>query len=225
MHSYRLVLFDFDGTLADSFPWFLDVVNDVADRFRFRRLDPEQLPMLRSYSARQLLQHTGIPRWKLPWIVRHMRRRMARDLDQIRLFDGIEQVLDELSAAGLRLALVSSNSEATVRAVLGPRADLFELYACGASIFGKADKFRRVLHRTGVAPEAAICVGDEIRDIDAARAVGLACGAVGWGYTDPEALLAQRPDRYFVQPAQLTGLLVQGVRDMHPPTGRSGMAD
>lgn len=205
--EYRLVLFDFDGTLADSLPWFVGVANDVADRFRFRRLDLEQLPMLRGYSARQMLHHTGIQRWKLPWIVRHMRRRMARDLDQIQLFDGISRALDDLAAAGVRLALVSSNSEATVRAVLGEHAERFELYACGASIFGKADKFRRVLRQTGIPAEAAISVGDEIRDIEAARAAGLACGAVGWGYTDPAALRALGPDRYFADPAQLAPLL------------------
>ncbi len=49
---YRLVVFDFDGTLADSFPWFARVINDVADRYRFARIAPDEVgqPPLRCIS-------------------------------------------------------------------------------------------------------------------------------------------------------------------------------
>ena len=51
--------------------------------------------------------------------------------------------------------------------------------------------------RSGVRPSEVICVGDEIRDAEAARAVGAAFGAVAWGYTDLEALRAHRPEMVF----------------------------
>jgi len=76
--------------------------------------------------------------------------------------------------------VVSSNSEEVIRRVLGPElAELISLYACGASLFGKARKFKQVTAR-GVSRDKVICIGDETRDIEAARAVGLDCGAVGW---------------------------------------------
>jgi phosphoglycolate phosphatase len=106
-------------------------------------------------------------------------------------------MLRALHDGGVRLALVSSDNEANARAQLGANADLFSFFECGASIFGKAAKFRRVLRRAGVAPARAIAIGDEVRDIEAARAAGIPCGAVTWGYAAPEALRAMKPDHVF----------------------------
>ena len=64
--TYRLAIFDFDGTLADSFPFFLSVFNTIADRHAFRRIDIEHAGELRHYSVRQMMDHVGLPAWKLP---------------------------------------------------------------------------------------------------------------------------------------------------------------
>lgn len=196
--AYRLFIFDFDGTLADSFPWFCAVLNQVADRYGFRRVEAHEVETLRGWEPRQMLAHLRVPAWKLPMIANHMRGLMARDICGIRLFEGADALLRRLAEGGATLAVVTSNSEENVRRVLGPEtASRIAYYECGASLFGKASKFRKVLKRSGVAPADAICVGDEIRDIDAARKTGLACGAVSWGYARPDALIARRPDRIF----------------------------
>lgn len=196
--KYRLVIFDIDGTLADSFPWFLRVLNGVADRFGFRRTAPDEVAAMRHAGAAEILERLAVPRWKLPLIVRHMRALKTRDLDEIPLFPGVDAVLAALFARGMVLAVVSSDSEDNVRRALGPaNTTLVAHYACGASLFGKPRKFRAVLRRAGVAASEAIAIGDEVRDIEAARTVGLACGAVAWGYADVSALTAQQPDLVF----------------------------
>ena len=116
---YQLVIFDFDGTLADSFPWFSRIIDDVADRFRFKRMAPHEMDTLRTMDARALMRHLGVPLWKVPFIAHHMRKRKSRELDQTRPFDGVEAMLRELSDAGIALALVTSNSEPNARAILG----------------------------------------------------------------------------------------------------------
>jgi phosphoglycolate phosphatase len=195
---YKLVIFDFDGTLADSFPWFCRILNDVADRFGFRRTQPHEIDALRTMGARDLMRHFGIPAWKMPFIAHHIRKRKSQELGETRLFDGIDRMLRNLSDAGIALALVTSNSELNARAILGAdNASLIRTYECGVSMFGKASRFRRVLRRTGMQPSDAICIGDEIRDLEAARKAGIAFGAVTWGYTIAEALLAQAPTATF----------------------------
>jgi len=194
---YSLVIFDLDGTLADSFPWFRRHVNGVADRFAFRRIADEDVESLRHADSREILTRLEVPTWKLPAIARHMRRLKAQHIQDIPLFDGAEAMLRTLSQAGFRLALVSSDSEANARQQLGELAALFSHFDCGASIFGKARKFRRVVKRTGLAPDAVIAIGDEVRDIEAARSVGIACGAVRWGFASSEALRARAPDLMF----------------------------
>lgn len=196
--TYRLVIFDFDGTLADSFPWFMRVVNEAAARYRFKRIEEADLDTLRGYSARQMMKHLAVPSWKLPLIVRMMRKMKADDVRQIPLFAGVDDLLRSLADRGVELALVTSNSYDNAVRILGPEnAARFRYFECGMSIFGKRAGFRRVLRRSGVPREQAICIGDEIRDLEAAHAEGIPFGAVSWGYTHAESLRAHAPAEVF----------------------------
>ncbi len=170
----------------------------VADRFSFRRVAQDEIELLRGLGSREILERLEVPLWKLPAIARHMRRLKSAHVGDIALFPGVQDMLRALHAHGVRLALVTSDSEANARRQLGKaNALLFSEFACGASLFGKAAKFRRVQRRAGVDPAGAIAIGDEVRDIEAARAAGIACAAVTWGCAAPEALRAHRPDLVF----------------------------
>lgn len=198
MPAYKLAIFDFDGTLGDTMGWMLDASDSMADKFGFQKIDRSQLDTLRHLSAREMMKLHRLPMLKMPMIAAHFHTLMAQDAGSIRMFDGAAETLRALHAAGVKLAVVSSNSEANIRVVLGEElSGLISQFACGATIFGKASKFRRVLKTLGVAPGEAISIGDEIRDLDAAREVGLATGVVCWGYTAPGALKNQRPDHVF----------------------------
>jgi phosphoglycolate phosphatase len=191
-------MFDFDGTLADTFPWFGKVFDQIADRHGFKRIDQAAVPALRAMDTRQIMRHQQVPLWKLPLIVRDARAMMTADIGSISLFPGVGVALAQLAAAGVRLALVTSNARLNVETVLGaPQVAHFAHLECGVSMFGKASKVRKVLKASGTPPERAILIGDELRDAAAAAAAGVAFGAVAWGYTLPEALEAQRPRESF----------------------------
>ncbi|TYO65992.1 HAD-IA family hydrolase [Bradyrhizobium hipponense] len=209
---YSLAIFDLDGTLADSFPWFLRTINDVADRFGFRRIADEDVEGLRHASTREILSRLKVPLWKLPAIARHARRLKAEAAAEISLFAGVETMLKTLAANGVQLALVTSDSEANAREKLGEAAALFAHFDCAASLFGKAAKFRRVIRRAGVDPAYVISIGDEVRDIEAARAVGIACAAVCWGYAAPAALRARGPDHMFERMDEIADALRRNRR-------------
>ena len=200
----RLVIFDFDGTLSDSGDWFLSVVDDLAAMFRFRTVKPEDLDMLRHRSSREVIEYLGISRWKLPFLAWYVRRLVGRNVGQINLFPGTPDLLEKLLATGVRLALVTSNSEDNARRILGPKsAALIEHYACGSSLFGKAPKFRKTLKALGVGPNETLAIGDETRDVDAAREVGMRAGSVLWGYNAEEALVRVKPDALFREPQDI----------------------
>lgn len=202
--TYDLAIFDFDGTLADTFPFFLSVFNTIADRHRFRRIDVSRAAALRHYSVREMMDHVGMPAWKLPLASRTFMAMMKDSAHTIALFDGVAGVLRHLAAHGVQLAVVSSNSEHNVRTVLGPElAGLIGRFECGMSIFGKASRIRAVLKDSGVAARDALYIGDQATDLDAARKAGVAFGAVHWGFAAIEALRAQGCDTEFVTPADL----------------------
>ena len=204
MPKYRLVIFDSDGTLADTLPWFMTAFNRLAGKHGFTRVTEADQERLRTATTLELLQHLKIPLWKIPALVSGMRKLMAEHIHEFSLFDGIAESLQNLQARGVTLGIVSSNSRENVRHILGPaNVSLIRHYACGASMFGKAPKLRAVLKTSGIPAREAIYLGDEIRDAEAAHKVGMAYGAVAWGYHPLKALQAQGTAEYFTKPKEI----------------------
>jgi len=206
--KYDIAAFDFDGTLADTMPWFNTILNTVAEKYNFRKIDASEREALRSRDAMEILKYLNIPLWKLPAIMTHVRALMQEIDPSVQLFDGIPQALARLKANGLRLAVVSSNSVENVKRVLGEEtAALFDDYECGSDLFGKAAKIDRLLKQHGTSPERFLLVGDEMRDIDAARKAGVRVGSVAWGYNHVDALRGRGPDELFLAVQDLPNAL------------------
>lgn len=221
MPRYKLVVFDFDGTLADSAPWFRGVLNQLAERHGFRKVSEAEIDMLRGRTNREIVRHLGVRFWRLPFIARDARARSAAAADGIPLFADVPDLLRDLAAAGVAVAIVSSNSEATIRRILGPSAARVHQYDCGVSLFGKARTLDRVRRRSGLAHADVLCIGDEVRDIDAARQAGLASGAVLWGYANEAALAAARPTFLFPSVESIRAVAVPGSRPCSTHAGQS----
>ena len=201
---YRLAIFDFDGTLADSLPWFRASFDDMVTRFDLTPVPPEEMEALRGMTAREIMARLNVSMWQLPAIVTDMRKRKLAAASEISLFKHVPSMLGELQERGLKVAIVSSDSEASVRQVMGPVARLITRFDCGAAMFGKHWKFRRVARRLGIEPSEIICIGDEIRDIEAAKAAGMDSGAVAWGYALPAALQAAGATHLFNSIEEMT---------------------
>ena len=196
--KYRLAIFDFDGTLADSFPFFVRVFNQLAEQHGFKGIEPEVVPTLRHYSARQMMEHVGMPAWKLPFVARSFISLMKQNAASIGRFERVDEMLLHLARQGVTLAIVSSNSYDNVSQILGPaNLKLFGHFECGMSIFGKPPRLQKVLKKTGIPCREALYIGDQISDLEAARKVNVPFGAVAWGYGAPEALRVHAPEEEF----------------------------
>jgi len=204
MTRYRLAIFDFDGTLADSLPWFRASFHDMVARFNLTPVPAEEMEELRGLTAREIMAWLNVSKWQLPAIVSDMRKRKLAAASEISLFKGVPAMLTDLQRLGIKAAIVSSDSEASVRQVLGPATSLITRFDCGAALFGKHWKFRRVARLLRAGPSETICIGDEIRDIEAAKAAGMNSGAVAWGYALPASLQAAGPTYLFNSVEEMT---------------------
>jgi len=196
--KYRLAIFDFDGTLADSFPFFIRVFNQLAEQHGFKGIEPDLAPTYRSYDARQIMEQVGMPAWKLPLVAKSFISLMRRNAASISLFEHTDDMLLHLANNGVTLAIVSSNSYDNVSQILGPaNTRLISQFECGVSIFGKSVRIRKVLKKTGVPCREAIYIGDQVTDLEAARKEKVAFGAVSWGYGTIESLREHFPEEEF----------------------------
>lgn len=195
---YRLAIFDFDGTLADSFPFFIRVFNQLARQHGFRSIDAEEAPALRHYDPRQMMKHVGMPAWKLPFVARSFLSLMKENAAEISPFAEVDDMLIHLAENGVALAIVSSNSQENISRILGP--DIMKLFGpleCGMSIFGKPGRIQNVLKKTGIPSGEALYIGDQVTDLEAARKVRVPFGAVSWGYGAIELLRRHSPEEEF----------------------------
>ncbi len=207
------VAFDFDGTLADSPHLMISLYNDVARRRGYGELTPENLAHLRGMGVRERAQALGVPIHRLPTVVLEVARAYRSVTDRITLYPGIPALIDHLATQGVQLFVLSTNREDNIRDILRRAALEDRIAGVYAShhLLGKAPLLRRLLKREGIAREHFAYVGDEQRDVDACREVGVRVIAVGWGIDPIERLQAAKPDLLASTPAELARFL--GVKD------------
>jgi len=205
-----LVIFDFDGTVADSFAESLLAYNRVAPRLRLRAVAEAEVPELRRMGAGQLMTALGIPMWKLPRLMIAVRADLMDHFSAVEPVPGIGEALRALHQTGCHLAIVTSNSQANVRGFLARHdLDLFPTLVAGASIFGKSTRLRRLLKPARVNRSEAVYVGDTSPDIRAAREAGTAAVAVTWGFSAREPLLAENPDAVVESTSDLAATILR----------------
>jgi phosphoglycolate phosphatase len=206
---YPLVVWDFDGTLADTRALALTTYNALAARHGFRPVnDPEAV---RGLSTRAFLKQHGISLFRLPSLVRQYCATVRSSIDAVRLFDGIPEVLARLTASGHRQGVLSSNSVDNIDVCLRANGvrDHFDFLIGNPRLFGKGRTIRRLGRQHGIAPSQFLYIGDEVRDVEAAHQAGVDVGAVTWGFHTAEQLSAAKPTYLWATPDAL-GLVLAG---------------
>ncbi|NTW46480.1 MAG: HAD hydrolase-like protein [Candidatus Moranbacteria bacterium] len=199
--SRRLIIFDFDGTIADTYPVFLAFVS--REGFRF---DAGEAGELRDLSLREAVKRLGIPDRKLLAFVRKFRRYFRKTCDELPLIEGVSDAIARLHEEGYLLAILSTNDTRNIRKILKREGmwQYFDIVRSERNIFGKARSIRRLVRKVGFAPSATWYVGDEVRDIEAAREAGVRSVAVTWGFNSDAALRASHPDSLVSTPSELS---------------------
>ncbi|MBA4064137.1 MAG: carotenoid oxygenase [Isosphaera sp.] len=204
---YRLVVFDFDGTLADSLPATVEIFNRLAADLGHRPV--EDVAAARAMTTRQFLRHHRISLWRLPRLVRRFHAAAAERADHLRLFPGLPDALAALRAGGARLGILSSNREDTIRRCLRANGveGLFGFVVGYPKLFGKGKALRRLVRAERVPAAEVVYVGDEVRDVEAARKAGVAAAAVTWGFHADGILRDSRPDLVVAAAGELAAAL------------------
>jgi phosphoglycolate phosphatase len=200
---YRMVVWDFDGTLADTLALAVATYNALAARHGFRPVaDPAAV---REMGSLAFLRHHRIPLRRLPLLLREYRAETRSRMAEVRLFEGLPAVLARLRAAGVVQGVLSSNSAENIERCLranGVGAE-FAFVVGYPRLFGKGRALRRLLRAHRVEPALFLYVGDEERDVAAAHQAGVAVAAVGWGLHAPEVLARQSPTHFWPAPAAI----------------------
>jgi len=199
-----LFLFDFDGTIADSLRIAHDILNELAEEFRFSKLTGEELDHVRTLGTRDFIRYLGISGWRVPTISRRGLRLFQERIADVQPIVGMPQVLEELHARGHRIGILTSNSETNVLAFIArQQLPYFHFVRTSSKLFGKSREMKRILKAEGLPAERVLYVGDETRDIEAAKEAGIRMAAVNWGYNAHSALASLSPEYLLSHPGEL----------------------
>jgi phosphoglycolate phosphatase len=201
-------IFDFDGTLADSFPFFVKILKQVKDEFGYQDTEIKPISYYRSHELKELFKEYGVRRWHIPKIVQRVHEEFQQNIDDIKLFLGISEALQQLNEQGIRCGVLSSSPEDVITQVLYPQhKDLIKFVYSGASLFGKHRKLRKMIRREQLDKDKCLYFGDQVRDVEACRKIGIKVCAVTWGFQAEDLLKTRSPDYIISNPSQILELV------------------
>jgi phosphoglycolate phosphatase len=207
----KILVFDFDGTIADSFPEFTKIVNKLAEKYSFKKVTNEDIPRLRDYDTLRLLQELKIPLWKVPFITKDGRSELQKIIERVQPITGIKEQLKKLHKTGCILGILTSNSERNVIKFLEKNdMQVFDFIYTGSSLFGKDKIIKSMLREKRFEPGDVLYVGDETRDIESAKKAKIKVVAVTWGFTSRKGLEKYKPDFLIDQPEELLKVVKTG---------------
>lgn len=188
------LIFDFDGTLVDSFHAVVETFNLLAHDFHFQKTPTEKINELRNLSSKDLIRYFKIPVYKIPVILHQARQHLQNKMHQLTPFPTIPEILHDLAAAGFSLGIVTSNAEENVISWLNQQnlKKYFDFIHSGSNYLGKTRILKKIMKHHKI--ETACYIGDETRDIEAAKQCNILSMAVTWGFNSEEILSQYQPD-------------------------------
>jgi HAD superfamily hydrolase (TIGR01549 family) len=200
------IIFDFDGTIADS----LEVVGDIFYKVtRHRELKPDEIAQIRQLPLKQVANKLHVHWWQIPFLMFRGRKLMAARVSEITIFNGMPDVIKQLKNEGHKLLIMSSNSAATITAILRQKnleAYFVKIYG-GIGIFSKARALRRIILINRLSRKRTYYIGDEERDVEASLRVNIRCIAVTWGFSDTQRLRSLHPYGLALQPEDIVKII------------------
>jgi phosphoglycolate phosphatase len=204
------IVFDFDGTIADTLSVVIRIANKFADHYGYKKIPLSDLPKLREKKPSAVLKHLGISIFKLPIVVRKIRFEMNKEIVHLNTAVDLKDTLTELKHNGCILGILTTNSRENVTEFLKNNdLQLFDFIYSGRAVFGKSRLLKKLMKDKTIPHPDPIYVGDEIRDVEAAKKAGIKVIGVTWGYNTKNALMTSHPDHIVEKPEEIKSIILE----------------
>lgn len=199
----KTLIFDFDGTIADTFEHILDILDQYSGDFGVELGDKSLLEDLRNLSAEELLQKFKIPKILLPIITRKVQKNLEKNINNVYSFEEVINQIRKLKDS-YNIGILTSNSKKNVQAFLKKEGieDLFAFIYAVPNLFGKHKTLNKLVEKYNLNKQDILYIGDEARDIDECNKANVKILSVGWGFNS-EKLLKSKNNNYISDPKLL----------------------
>lgn len=208
---YDCILFDFDGTLADSGEISMKAINSMAEKYGFRNIGWDDVNKMRTMSVNERCVYMGVPMIKIPFFATDFYSYYKTHMDDLRLYPGVRELILKLHEEGYCLAVLSSNSENNIRHFF-EQNDIthFRHIICSNHIFSKDTMINRFVRRNSIDKSRILYIGDELRDIEACKRAGVDVVWVDWGLDIKSTIIPAKPDFMVSKPDEIYKIVKEG---------------
>lgn len=206
----KYVIFDFDGTLADSNHLFMKAWNLYADQYHYDRVTEEDTVTSKNLTIHERAKKYRFPMHKLPIILPKVNRYFKEHIDEVQLFEGILEMLNSIQQAGYTIVIISSNAKENIELLLKQQqVHVVSQVLTSSRLFGKDTVIKKFMKQQKLTQDDVLYVGDEIRDIIACNKVGVPFVWVSWGLDGYELIEKENPSYVVHSPKELSELLAK----------------
>ncbi len=214
--SSGLVIFDFDGTIADTFDTGIKVINKLSRRYNSPEMGEEEIEAYRNLGLKRtilMMIRKGASWLKIIKIARLIHPKLNEEISKVKLFDGIDKVIKSLKKQGYVLGIVSTNTTKNINDFLKKHKlkKMFDFVESVGIWKTKTGRLRRIMKKNGVKPDEVIYIGDETRDIKAGNKLGIRIISATWGFHSRGALKNYQPKYLANKPEEILGLIKNGL--------------
>lgn len=204
----KYIIFDFDGTLADSTAVFASAWNTLAQKYKFKGIEFKEIESLKKLSMAERSKLFDFPMYKLPMILPQFYRLYRQSLNEVHLYEGIKDVLMEIDKRGYKILIISSNSQENILEFLKMNGiQCVSNVLCSNRIFGKDKVLKKFLKDSSSFASDVLYIGDEQRDIVACKKVGVPIIWVSWGYDSIEVIQQEEPEYKVYAPKEILDII------------------
>ncbi len=199
-----LLIFDFDGTLVNSFELGIEAFKHFVYNKRHGTINFEDIDRFRDLTAREVINHLQIPFYKVPLLMFKVRLFFRDRIVSCTPYPGLKDILPKFIKKGYPMGILTSNSAENVSLYLKHHdLEYFDFVHSENSLFGKARLLKKLLKKYGFSSDEAYYIGDETRDIEAARESNVKVVSVTWGFNSKKLLSTYGPDFLIDEPVGL----------------------
>ncbi|MFB4322024.1 HAD-IA family hydrolase [Priestia sp. BR_2] len=204
----KVILFNFNGTITNTKFLAIDMYNEIAEKQGYKKISEEDVPYLSALSIRNRCKILNLPLYKMPLVGIAIKRRFQQYIPNLEPVPGMKDTLRLLKQGGYKIGFTTSNNQVVLNEFLiNNSINIFDYSYFSFSPLSKSKDISSFLKKYDLKKENVVYVGDELRDIKAAKKNGLFCIAVSWGFDSVELLNTGRADKVITQPKEIIDVL------------------
>lgn len=201
----KTIIFDFDGTIADTMDTIIKIYNSIAPKYRCNTVHYNDIEPLRGKTTQDVIRACNINFFKLPFVINRVKRTLKKSIYDIKPIKGIKKAIFDLKDAGYNMGIMTSNNTDNVKLFLKNNnlSNLIDFTYSGKDLFGKDRVMQQLIKERFLSAYDIIYVGDETRDIEAMKQINIPVVAVTWGFNSYDILKKRQPDVIVESPGEL----------------------